>query len=153
MSNNIPVLKRNRRAGGFTLVEAMIALLALSIGLLGMAGLQIAGLRANQSAAWRSQATYLSYDIIERMRLNPTNRLDYVVDLAETAVGADRASIDVAEWKDRLAAALPGGDGTVDLAGADNMLVTITVQWTDARGDNTGVVDNTPLVFTMQSRL
>jgi type IV pilus assembly protein PilV len=141
------------RARGFTLVEAMIALLALSVGLLGIAGLQLAGLRASNSAAWRSQATYISYDIIERMRLNSANRRDYEIGLDATAAGADRASLDIIDWKTRLAAALPDGDGTVVLDGADDTLVTVTVEWSDARGDNTGVVDTTPLVFTMQSRL
>ena len=55
-----------RRHRGFTLVEALVALLALSIGLLGVAALQMSGLRSNMSSAWRSQATYLSYDIIDR---------------------------------------------------------------------------------------
>lgn len=142
-----------RHARGFTLVEAMVALLALSIGLLGVAGLQLTGLRASQSSAWRSQATYLSYDIIERMRLNSSNRASYSAALGAAPTGSDRASTDVAEWKTRLAAALPSGDGTIALSGTDNTVVTITVQWTDARGDNTGVVDNTPLVFTMQSLL
>lgn len=142
-----------RRAAGFTLVEAMIALLVLSIGLVGMAGLQIAGMRANQSAAWRSQATYLSYDIIERMRLNRENRRDYEVGLAESMDAVDTAGADVAGWKARLAEVLPAGDGTIALEGGDDTVVTITVQWSDARGDNTGVVDDTPLVFTMQSRL
>ncbi len=58
------------RARGFTLVEALVALLALSIGLLGIAGMQLTGMRANMSAGWRSQATYLGYDIIDRMRAN-----------------------------------------------------------------------------------
>jgi type IV pilus assembly protein PilV len=153
MSTNAHNPSGPHRARGFTLVEAMVGLLVLSIGLVGIAGLQLAGLRASQSSAWRSQATYLSYDIIERMRLNPVNRRDYVVDLLETATPGDRATTDISEWKTRLAAALPGGDGTVALAGVDETLVTVTVQWTDARGDNTGVADDTPLVFTMQSRL
>lgn len=149
-----PIRTRSPRyAAGFTLVEAMIALLVLSIGLVGMAGLQIAGLRANQSAAWRSQATYLSYDIIERMRLNRENRRDYEVGLTESMDPVDTAGADVAGWKTRLAEVLPGGDGTIALEGGDDTVVTITVQWADARGDNTGVVDNTPLIFTMQSRL
>ncbi len=62
------------RGNGFTLVEALVALLAPSIGLLGVAGLQLSGLRNNLSAAWRSQATYLSYDIIDRMRANRDGR-------------------------------------------------------------------------------
>lgn len=134
-----------RNARGFTLIEALVALLALSIGLLGVAGLQITGLRANVSSAWRSQATYLSYDIIDRMRAN-RGQLDLYDDVALGGVPAvgGLPQADIAAWKANLAATLPGGDGTVDVDGRD---VVVTVQWDDSRGTDD------PLVFTMRSRL
>jgi type IV pilus assembly protein PilV len=58
------------RSDGFTLMEVMIAVLVLSLGLLGLAGLQATSLKANTSAAARGQATLLAYDIIDRMRAN-----------------------------------------------------------------------------------
>ena len=58
------------RNQGFTLVEALIALLVLSIGLLGVAALQLIALQNNNNAMFRSQATYLAYDIADRMRAN-----------------------------------------------------------------------------------
>lgn len=58
--------------GGFTLLEVLIALVVLSIGLLGLAGLQSTGLRFNQSAGMRTQATQLAYDMADRMRANMT---------------------------------------------------------------------------------
>jgi type IV pilus assembly protein PilV len=60
---------------GFTLVEVLIAVLVLSLGLLGLAGLQASSLRYNNSAAARGQATFLAYDIIDRMRANKTAAL------------------------------------------------------------------------------
>lgn len=59
-----------RSAQGFTLLEVLIAVVVLSVGLLGLARLQTAGLRQNHSAFMRSQATMLAYDIIDRMRTN-----------------------------------------------------------------------------------
>lgn len=56
---------------GFTLVEVLVALLILSIGLLGLAGLQAGGLRSNHSAYLRSQAVMLAHDMADRMRSNP----------------------------------------------------------------------------------
>lgn len=56
---------------GFSLVEALVALLVLSIGLLGLALLQGQGLKFNTDAYLRTQATILAYDIIDRMQANP----------------------------------------------------------------------------------
>ncbi len=67
-SNN--VLHR-RTASGFTLIEVLVTIVVVSIGLLGLAGLQISGLRANVSSEARSKATLLANNIIERMRANP----------------------------------------------------------------------------------
>ena len=136
-----------RRVRGFTLVESLVALLCLSIGLLGIAALQITGLRSNVSSAWRSQATYLSYDVIDRMRANRNNRLDYVTGLGAPPTPGGVAELDLAAWKANLAATLPGGDGTVALGPPNNLVVTVTIQWDDSRGAAA------PLVFTTESRL
>ncbi len=55
---------------GFTLVEVLVAMFVLAVGLLGMALLQTTGLRLNTNSYTRSQATFLAYDIIDRMRAN-----------------------------------------------------------------------------------
>jgi len=57
---------------GFTLIEVLVTIVVVSIGLLGLAGLQINGLRANMSSETRSKATLLASDIVERMRANLT---------------------------------------------------------------------------------
>lgn len=152
MNKHIRTIHRNgagRTYGrGFTLVEALVALLALSIGLLGVAGLQLTGLRANLSAAWRSQATYLSYDILDRMRANRNNRANYAIGTGAAPGGGSVADIDLAAWKTNLAATLPLGDGTVTVGGPDNTVITVTIQWDDSRGE-----DPSPLIFTMRSRI
>lgn len=56
---------------GFTLLEVLVTLLIVSIGFLGLAGLQVTGLRSNLSADSRGQAALMVNDIIERMRANP----------------------------------------------------------------------------------
>lgn len=67
---SIPADSRRDNARGFSLIEAMIAMLVLSIGLLGVAGIQILSLRATLGAYARSQATLAAYDIVDRMRAN-----------------------------------------------------------------------------------
>ncbi|MEH6368551.1 MAG: type IV pilus modification protein PilV, partial [Pseudomonas marincola] len=55
---------------GFTLIEVLIAVVILSIGLLGMATLMMTSVQASQSAYLRGQASLMVYDFSERTRLN-----------------------------------------------------------------------------------
>jgi type IV pilus assembly protein PilV len=57
---------------GFSLMEVMVALLVLSIGLLGLAALQTSAIKMNHQSYQRTQATTLIYEIIDRMRANVT---------------------------------------------------------------------------------
>ena len=57
---------------GVGLVEVLVTLIVLSIGLLGLAALQLTGLRSNSGAESRSTASMLASDIADRMRANPT---------------------------------------------------------------------------------
>lgn len=56
---------------GSTLIEVLIALLVLSVGLLGLAALQLNALRGVSDSSQRSQATWILQDIAERIRANP----------------------------------------------------------------------------------
>lgn len=122
--------RRRGKASGFTLLEVLVAVAVLSIGLLGMAGLQVSGLRFNHSAYMRTQATLLAYELADRMRANPnrtganannyntTNLALATVAACRTAAGCTRAQIaqnDIAEWQQTLARLLPGGQGVVCL--------------------------------------
>jgi len=53
---------------GMTLVEVLVTIVVLSVGLLGLAGLQLRGIQVNQGAAMRSQAAILAEDLADRMR-------------------------------------------------------------------------------------
>ena len=58
---------RARQAGGFTLLEVLVAIIVLAFGLLGFALLQTMNVRFVQSANYRTQATNLAYDLTERL--------------------------------------------------------------------------------------
>ena len=62
--------QRPRRAAGFTLIEILVALVILSIGLLGVAGLQLRSLQTSHSSFERSIATLQARDLVERMWAN-----------------------------------------------------------------------------------
>lgn len=58
------------RAGGFTLIEVLVALVVLAIGLLGIAALYIDSLRASRTALLRTQAIAVASDLADRIRVN-----------------------------------------------------------------------------------
>ena len=69
----------SKTMAGATLIEVMVALVILSIGLLGLASLQLTGISSNSSSEKRTQAAIVANDLIERMRANPAgvNAGDY----------------------------------------------------------------------------
>lgn len=58
------------KQAGAGLIEVLVSLVVLSIGLLGLAGLQYESLRNTQLSFQRSQAGYLLNDMADRMRSN-----------------------------------------------------------------------------------
>ena len=78
-----------KHQNGFTLIETLIAVLILSIGLLGMAGLQVLSLQSSNSSLSRSQATLIAYDLIERIRRNPTAAVNGQYDIITAAVNGN----------------------------------------------------------------
>lgn len=122
------------RMGGFTLLEVLVAMLVLSIGLLGLAGLMAASLKNSHSAYYRTQATWMAYDALDRMRANRQVALagGYNLSLGDPPGGAGLAATDLAEWVASLNGALPEGQGSIAVGA--NGTVTIIVQWNDSRG-------------------
>ncbi|MCP5132161.1 MAG: type IV pilus modification protein PilV [Gammaproteobacteria bacterium] len=140
---------------GFTLMEVLVAVIVLSIGLLGLASLQAVGLRNNQSALLRSQSTVLAYEAVDRMRANRSAALNgnYNTDFSTSALtcvsnptlSGTIAQIDLIQWKNSLACSLPSGDGKIE-RGTGN-LFTISVRWDDSRGQQSAQI------FTVTTQL
>ncbi|MDH3451793.1 MAG: type IV pilus modification protein PilV [Gammaproteobacteria bacterium] len=157
----------NNRQRGVGLVEVLAALFVLSVGLLGIAGLQAQGLIAGFNASQRSVAVVKAYEIIERMRGNPEGVNDglgvtayatamggpgaapgvYCADL-DGNPGADcnivqLANFDIFSWKESIDDAFPNmaGMGAVQVNLGPTPTaptnVVVTVQWTER-----GVVQN-----------
>ncbi|RRJ82285.1 type IV pilus modification protein PilV [Aestuariirhabdus litorea] len=133
-----------RKQAGVGLIEILVTLLILAVGFLGMAALQANALRLGHSAYVRTQASVLAYDIIDRIRANPTVAQGGGYDIAIGDSGSDvdtceaaacntatLATYDKQQWLFLLQSQLPKGDGTVSVAGGR---VTVTVQWDESRG-------------------
>jgi len=158
------MLSRRRYHGrGFTLIEVLVTMLILSIGLMGMAGLQAVSLKMNQSAHLSSQATFLAYDIIDRMRANRTAALDEAYDMSLGCTAPSATGVvkdDLENWlatlcgvdeEESAPGVLPQGDSGKTGAAIDmdnEGRVTVTLAWYDARwqeqGDN-GEQDADPI--------
>lgn len=67
-------LARARQAGA-SLIEVLITMLVVAIGLLGVAGLQLASVRYQQTSTLRTQALQQADFIIEKIRVNNSNLL------------------------------------------------------------------------------
>ncbi len=135
-----------RKSRGVTLIEVLVAVLVLSIGLIGLAALQANALQANHSSYMRSQATNLAYDIADRMRTNREAALDgdYDTDFDDDEQtdgicnddlnpSGGLASQDLAEWKNALLCTLPSAQASVSRSGDT---FTITVRWQEDRIDD-----------------
>lgn len=94
MKLTMPKYQSTATNTGFTLIEVLVSLVVLAIGLLGLAMLQTTGLRFNTNSYSRTQATYLAYDLAERMRANvPAFQAgDYDVLNQTAAKGIDSSS-------------------------------------------------------------
>ncbi len=144
MSVTRAIAKGARRQRGFTLVEVLVALIVLAIGLLGLAQLQARGLKFNQDAYVRSQATTLAYEIIDRMRANRDSADLYTAaDPGLTcAPGTSSVNMDLSCWYDHIRSTLPGGTATIvrqaDLPSGDpSPYYDITISWNDRESGTT----------------
>lgn len=135
------------RNSGFSLFELLIAILVLSVGLLGLATLQSQGIKSNYSASMRTEATFLAMDITDRMRANPNGVTagNYAIDTRVNVPGdpgcgdgctaAQRPAQDAYDWTNAIRNQLGGGQAggwhaVVEPVGGVFM---VTIMWDDQR--------------------
>ncbi|MEZ5464610.1 MAG: type IV pilus modification protein PilV [Lysobacteraceae bacterium] len=118
-----------RKRAGFSMVEVLVALFVTSVGLLGLAALQMTSLRFSHNSHGRSQATFLAKDMVETMRAN------------KSAARANAMTTEVAAWNATVGLALPSGVGAANVNGD---IATVSVTWGEQEGSQT---------FTYNARL
>ncbi|EPG2415534.1 type IV pilus modification protein PilV [Stenotrophomonas sp. SM006] len=135
---------RARQAGGFTLLEVLIAIIVLAFGLLGFALLQTMNVRFVQSANYRTQATNLAYDLTEQMRSNRYQAAWYTAasfaagsKTAEKACAADTGEVAIGakieRWQCQVVKAL-GDDAGAEVTYKGGV-VNVAITWGDQRWD------------------
>jgi type IV pilus assembly protein PilV len=169
--------RRISRQGGFTLIEVMVSVLILLVGMLGVVGMQMLSLQANQGAYFRSQAVYIGSEILDSMRANPTVAANYVGVYPEDAGGTgtvpadqncddadgctpDEAALqDLREWNTHFADVVGVGaanfrpsipDGSAVIIDDGGNQYTVRVLWTERQFDNTDATDGSDTRSALQ---
>ena len=144
-----PFNSRSKSQSGATLIEALVSILLLSLGLLGIAGLQVNAL-AFQKSSWAThRIAEVTNDIAERMKANPVGTANGLYTYPSTyassksgtitsnncktsgasCTAAQIANDDLSEWLAKAQAALPGG--AVRLEGTSTAGIIVTAMYAD----------------------
>lgn len=113
-----------RSQAGIMLLEAMIAILIFSFGVLAVVGMQAHAVQDMGQAKFRSDASFLANQLVADMWTNTKNAADY-----QWTSGSPPALLD--NWADQVFAALPGSSEhtpTIEWDDATRQ-VTITIRW------------------------
>ncbi|KTC49443.1 pilus assembly protein PilV [Pseudomonas fluorescens ABAC62] len=118
---------------GMTLVEVLIATLILAVGLLGAAVLQLNALKYTDSSRMTSQASFIAYDMLDRIRAN--SGADYRLgEHVRAPVNSAMASVrdqDLHDFQANIRVfAGESGKGSVAVSANE---VTVSLSW-DERG-------------------
>lgn len=146
MSDAVPQFVSGRQQG-FGLVESLVALVVVSVGMIGIAALYGQGLGASRTALYRTQAVNLASDMADRIRLNRQAGAAYQAAGAgadngcepggATCTPGEMAAHDVWTWNAEIDQQLPDADGRVGFTPALPPTYTIRITWQE-----TGVVGN-----------
>lgn len=144
MSFHNSISQAQTRQRGFSLVEVLIALVIMSVGMLGIAGLYVQSLQAGRTSMLRHNAVTLAGDVADRIRANPRAGVVYqdsdgfdrnCVDNGTDCDESEMADHDIFLWKAQAGQTLPGGDVTITF---DDTVFpneyTIDVNWTEPEG-------------------
>ncbi len=107
MSNPVP---RKPAQEGVVLIEALVAILIFSVGVLAIVGLQASMIKNIADSKFRSEASYIAQARIGQMWADPDNAASYV------------------EANTNIEALLPSGRRTVTSPAAGQYIVTVTWQ-------------------------
>lgn len=139
-----------RYQNGMTLIEVLVAVSILAIGLLGAAGIQLNALKYTDSSRMTSQASFIAYDMLDRIRAN--SAVDYSWGRAERAPASSASAsvrdLDLHDFEANiLGFAGASARGSVSVSAGE---VTVSISWDDSRGANRPGARET---FTLTSRI
>ncbi len=160
---------RCREAAGFTMLEALVAIVVLAFGVLAVANLLIKSFRFAQQSSYDVTALQLANDISDRMRANSAQVTAGAFDNFDTKQGIPQisdtsnlyksactgtsaacavtsATFDIAEWSRRVTSSLPNGRAVI-CRDANAFTPGAGYDWPcNAVAGGTGSINDTPLV-------
>ncbi|TFY92401.1 type IV pilus modification protein PilV [Pseudomonas kairouanensis] len=135
---------------GTTLVEVLVTVLVLAIGLLGAAVIQLNALKSTEQSRMTSQASFIAYDMLDRIRANPGADYSWgrAGDAPASTVTANVRDLDLHDFEANiLGFAGENAKGSVKVS--DNE-VTVSIGWDDRRANP---VPGAREIFTLSSRI
>jgi type IV pilus assembly protein PilV len=135
---------------GMTLIEVLVAVLILAVGLLGAVVLQLSALKYTDSSRMSSQASFIAYDMLDRIRAN--SGADYSLHggvrvPAHTATASVR-DLDLHDFEANIRGF--GGESAKGSVAVSAHEVTVSISWDDRGRANTPGARET---FTLTSRI
>ncbi|SFF66025.1 type IV pilus assembly protein PilV [Fontimonas thermophila] len=154
---NRPIVVHSRaprtRHHGVGLIEVLIAVLILSIGLLGIAFVQTRSLSGNNSSMARSMAVVATYSILDAMRADRANLAAYdgvsVTANSCPTGGSTRAMRQIIAWCTELGARLGAAASTRGEIRCTGSLCTVTITYDDSRIGAAGTSTQTVVTRAM----
>ncbi len=117
-----PLPPRRAASRGFSLIEALVALLVFSFGVLGIVGLQMTMTKAQTAGKFRADASFLATQLVGTLWADRPN-------LGQYATAKCSSNAQCSDWSAKVAALLPNGSSTVTVNGTTGV-VTILIRWT-----------------------
>jgi len=142
-------MSARKRQTGFGLVEVLVALLIVSVGLLGIVSLQVTALKNVGSSMERSQAVIQTYSYMDVLRANRARAVISELDMTMTCDPENLATTEVEQraWLTQLHNTRgQHACAAVDCLGGGRC--TVTVRWDDTRAEG-GVVAQELVTETM----
>ena len=153
--NTHPPTSMRRFQRGMSLIEALVSLVILAIGVMGLLGVQLRTLTDQQQGVQRATAMRLADELFEKVKANPGNTFnmsdplgntqwiwmdDYVLTwgtapannpncTTAACTGQQRAQFDIRQWRVRLLNALPGGDVRVLVSPDSERQLIVIIGW------------------------
>jgi type IV pilus assembly protein PilV len=123
-------MKRYQQGGG--LIESLIALIVLSVGILGLVGMQANLIQQNGESRVRMQAGFMASSLLGMAAANPQNVGCYIVNSAQSAgcTSAD-AQAQAVTWTNDVMNGLPNAASVPPQVAYDNASgqLVVTLRW------------------------